>query len=90
MLTCLGDGYAGRVGASLLSAVGLDELITDSPEAYARSSQTCWMTEHLRQLSGSARRPRRCFPVRYGAGFTRAWEDLRWQPMLAFARRQTP
>ncbi|MDR3462923.1 MAG: tetratricopeptide repeat protein [Beijerinckiaceae bacterium] len=34
VLTCLGDTFAGRVAASLLTAVGLPELITDSLEAY--------------------------------------------------------
>ncbi|HYM18085.1 MAG TPA: tetratricopeptide repeat protein [Micropepsaceae bacterium] len=34
VLTCKGNSFAGRVGASLLSAVGLPELITDSLEAY--------------------------------------------------------
>jgi protein O-GlcNAc transferase len=34
VLTCLGDTFAGRVAASLLKAVGLDELITTSLEDY--------------------------------------------------------
>ena len=34
MLTCLGETFAGRVGASLLSAIGLPELITISLESY--------------------------------------------------------
>ena len=34
MLTLMGDKMAARVGASLLHAVGLDELITTTPEAY--------------------------------------------------------
>jgi predicted O-linked N-acetylglucosamine transferase (SPINDLY family) len=34
VLTCVGSTFAGRVGASLLKAVGLDELITNSPEDY--------------------------------------------------------
>jgi protein O-GlcNAc transferase len=34
VLTCLGETFAGRVAASLLSAVGLPELITTTPEAY--------------------------------------------------------
>lgn len=36
VLTCLGDTFAGRVAASLLTAVGLPELVTDSLEAYER------------------------------------------------------
>ena len=34
MLTCLGETFAGRVGASLLGAAGLPELITSSLEEY--------------------------------------------------------
>lgn len=34
VVTCLGTTFAGRVGASLLSAIGLDELITHSLEEY--------------------------------------------------------
>jgi protein O-GlcNAc transferase len=34
VLTCLGDTFTGRVGASLLSAVRLPELITSSLDAY--------------------------------------------------------
>jgi predicted O-linked N-acetylglucosamine transferase (SPINDLY family) len=34
VLTCLGERFAGRVAASLLHAVGLAELVTDSLDAY--------------------------------------------------------
>jgi predicted O-linked N-acetylglucosamine transferase (SPINDLY family) len=34
VLTCRGHSFAGRVAASLLGSLGLDELITDSLEAY--------------------------------------------------------
>jgi protein O-GlcNAc transferase len=34
VLTCLGSTFAGRVAGSLLKAIGLDELITQSPEEY--------------------------------------------------------
>ena len=36
-MTRIGDTFAGRVAASLLKAVGLPELITDSDEAISRS-----------------------------------------------------
>ena len=36
MLTCLGKSFAGRVGASLLNAIGLPELITLDLDAYER------------------------------------------------------
>jgi predicted O-linked N-acetylglucosamine transferase (SPINDLY family) len=34
VLTCLGKGFAARVAASLLNAVGLPELVTKSLEEY--------------------------------------------------------
>ena len=34
VLTCLGNTYAGRMGASLLNAIGLPELITRNPAEY--------------------------------------------------------
>jgi protein O-GlcNAc transferase len=34
VLTCIGDTFAARVGASLLTAVGLSDLITDTLESY--------------------------------------------------------
>ncbi len=34
VLTCLGETFAGRVAASLLTAIHLPELITTTPEAY--------------------------------------------------------
>jgi protein O-GlcNAc transferase len=36
MLTCLGETFAGRVGASLLKAIGLPELVTTTLESYER------------------------------------------------------
>jgi protein O-GlcNAc transferase len=34
VLTCLGDSFPGRVGGSLLRAIGLDELISTSLQEY--------------------------------------------------------
>ena len=34
LLTCVGETFAGRVGASLLRAVGLPELVAQSPARY--------------------------------------------------------
>jgi len=36
VLTCAGEAFAGRVGASLLQAAGLPELITATQEEYER------------------------------------------------------
>jgi predicted O-linked N-acetylglucosamine transferase (SPINDLY family) len=40
VITCLGTTFAGRVAASLLTAVGLDELITRSRDEYASLART--------------------------------------------------
>jgi predicted O-linked N-acetylglucosamine transferase (SPINDLY family) len=34
VLTCIGETFAGRVAASLLSAIGLPELVSSTPQAY--------------------------------------------------------
>jgi protein O-GlcNAc transferase len=34
LLTCAGEAFAGRVAASLLTAVGMDELVTDNLADY--------------------------------------------------------
>jgi len=86
MLTCLGSNYAGRVGASLLSAVGLDELITDSPEAYASKlanllDDRALLRSYRDRLANPA-----TLPLFDTAGFTRAWEDLL---MATHARART-
>ncbi|WP_072390007.1 tetratricopeptide repeat protein [Hyphomicrobium sp. CS1GBMeth3] len=38
VLTCLGETFAGRVAASLLAAMDLEELITESLEAYEQAA----------------------------------------------------
>lgn len=40
MVTCAGTGFAARVAGSLLHAVGLPELVTDSPAAYQEMALT--------------------------------------------------
>ena len=85
MLTCLGSNYAGRVGASLLSAVGLDELITDSPEAYASEARKL-LDDRALLRSYRDRLANPATSLFDTAGFTRAWEDLL---MATHARART-
>ena len=78
MLTCRGATFAGRVGASLLKAAGLPELVASSLEEYgARLLELVVApdaTARVPRLSASARaRPIRCSTR---AGFTRDWEAL--------------
>ena len=38
VLTCVGETYVSRMAGSLLSTLGLDELVTDSLDAYERTA----------------------------------------------------
>ena len=77
MLTCRGATFAGRVGASLLNAAGLPELITDSPEAYAaRLLDLVSAPQRLREYGDYLNRTRGTNPLFDTAGFTRDWEAL--------------
>jgi predicted O-linked N-acetylglucosamine transferase (SPINDLY family) len=77
MLTCRGATFAGRVGASLLNAAGLPELITDSPEAYAAQLLDLVSTpQRLREYGDYLNRTRGTNPLFDTAGFTRDWEAL--------------
>ena len=54
VLTCLGDTFASRVGASLLTAVGLPELIARDPADYERIAiELARNPDDLRQLRES-------------------------------------
>lgn len=77
VITCLGTAFAGRVGASLMSASGLEELICPDIEAYgllalelARSpSRLLALRERLQHGKGSA-------PLFDTRAYTRDFEDL--------------
>lgn len=77
MLTCRGEAFAGRVGASLLIAVGLPDLIAESLEAYrerllelvAAPAPLAGWREHLEHGRGS-------LPLWDTRGFARDFETL--------------
>jgi protein O-GlcNAc transferase len=77
LLSCRGTTFAGRVGASLLHGVGLDELVTESPAAY-RSALIALAgdRDRLRAYRDHLHRGRRDFPLFDTPGFTRDWEHL--------------
>ncbi len=76
MLTCRGDAFAGRVGASLLHATGLDELITEDLEAYrAALIALASDPERLAAYRHYLDRERARLPLFDTEGFTRDWED---------------
>ena len=64
VLTCLGTTFAGRVAGSLLTAVGLDELITSSVEEYeAMALQLAREPSHLAALKDRLLRNRSTYPL---------------------------
>ena len=69
VLTCLGNSFAGRVAASLLLAVGLPELVTESPSSYeALALKLARETELLAAVKAKLKRNRdTARVVRHGA-----------------------
>jgi predicted O-linked N-acetylglucosamine transferase (SPINDLY family) len=77
LLSCLGTTFAGRVGASLLRAVGLDDLVLASPEAYgAKLCELAADRAALHALHRHLETERMQLPLFDTAGFTRDWERL--------------
>src|SRR5262249_54540117 len=83
VLTCLGSIFAGRVGASLLHAVGLPELVTPSLEEYeALALRLAREPELLASLRAKLAKNRLTFPLfdtqrftrHIEAAFTTMWE----------------
>lgn len=87
VVTLAGQGHAGRVGLSLLSAVGLNECIARSGFDYVRlASDLARDLERRRELRGSLRRRLLASPLCDAPGFTRQFEAaLRamWQEWVA-------
>ena len=54
VLTLVGETFAGRVAASLLTAIQLPELITTTPEAYERMAVD--LATHPEKLAGMKRK----------------------------------
>jgi protein O-GlcNAc transferase len=77
MLTCRGETFAGRVGASLLTAAGLPELIAGSPEEYgARVLELVAKPARLAEYRDYLERTRERNPLFDTAAFTRDWENM--------------
>jgi predicted O-linked N-acetylglucosamine transferase (SPINDLY family) len=71
VLTCAGDTFAGRVAASLLTTIGLPELITDSPEAYEnRALELASNPRKLPELKAELNRKKGTAALFDIAGFT--------------------
>jgi protein O-GlcNAc transferase len=86
LMTCLGSSFASRVAASLLKAVGLDELITSSLQDYeALARKLADDPPSLRALKARLARNRTSHPLfdtkRFAlhieAAYTQMWERCR-------------
>lgn len=86
LLSCRGATFAGRVGSSLLHAVGLPELVTESPEAYEAlalqlSAEPARLLALRRRLQtegrGSALFDSARFTRHLEAGYEMAWQRHR-------------
>jgi protein O-GlcNAc transferase len=72
LLTCLGSTFAARVGASLVRAVGLDELVTASLQDYeALALKVANDPSYLRALRDRLARNRKTHPLFDTARFAR-------------------
>ena len=77
LLTCRGATFAGRVGASLVTAAGLPELITGNLEQYAaRLVELARDRDALRAMSESLIRGRATLPLWDTRGFAADFERL--------------
>jgi len=75
VLTCLGETFAGRVAASLLSAIDLSELIANSQEAYRlRAIELASDPEQLRVIRCKLANNRNTAPLFDTPRFTRHLE----------------
>ena len=95
VVTCLGETFAGRVAASLLSAIGLSELVTVSLDDYqALALRLAREPALLASIKAKLARNRDTYPLFDTARFTRhleaayttMWERCqRGEPPAAFA-----
>jgi protein O-GlcNAc transferase len=90
VLTCRGETFAGRVAGSLLTAIGMPELVTGSPREYERAALTLANTPHrlaaLRQELLERRDASSLFDLpRCAANIEAAYMQM-WQTWLAGAK----
>jgi protein O-GlcNAc transferase len=90
VLTCRGDTFAGRVGASLLEAVGLPELITESLEEYEqRALELARDPQRLAAIRAKLARQKLSAPLFDTAGFCHHLESA-YQQMYERHQRGEP
>jgi predicted O-linked N-acetylglucosamine transferase (SPINDLY family) len=77
LLTCRGATFAGRVGASLLKGVQLDELVTEDLGHYRRRLvELVCRPSQLRDYAAHLERGRRTLPLWDTRGFAADFEQL--------------
>ena len=77
LLTCYGDTFHGRVGASLAHAAGLDELVTPNIEAYERLLHNLLaQPDRLRAIQTEYGARAKAAPLFDTSTFTKHWEAL--------------
>jgi len=77
VLTCVGKGFASRVAASALEAVGLPELITHSLQEYeAKALDLALHPEQLQELRAKLASQRVGSPLFDTQGYCRALESV--------------
>jgi protein O-GlcNAc transferase len=81
VVTLVGERQVSRQGLSILSVLGLTDLITQSPEAYvAQAVKLARDIEALQQLRGTMREKMQASALMDGESFTRELE-ARYQEM---------
>lgn len=76
VVTLRGETHSGRVGASLLGAVGLPELIADTPERYVEiASSLAGDASRLASMRAGMRERLRSSPLMDERGFSRRFES---------------
>jgi protein O-GlcNAc transferase len=75
VVTLAGEAHMSRVGATLLAAAGLDDLVAETPEAYVNAAvMLARNPERRHALRASLRRGLEASPLLDHAGFTRKLE----------------
>ena len=88
VITLAGERHSARVGVSLLTQVGLTELVAESTEEYIRKAVALAEDqEHLASLRTGLRARMKNSPLLDHAGFTRRLEDAYLEMRMIAAER---
>lgn len=91
VVTCIGETFSARVAASLLHAIGMPELVTDSHEAYeALALELATQPQILSDLKAKLAKNRLSEPLFNTALYTRHLEDSYIQMWKRYQAGQMP